>query len=48
VLEQIIGTDTKRGIGKYIKIQDDLSSNGYRIWYSAEDKIVAATYVTYD
>ena len=46
-LHEILGTDDKRGLGKHVQIQDDPYSSGFRIWYSAEDKLVAASYASY-
>ena len=47
ILQQIDGTDLKRGVGNYVHIQDDPESLGYRIWYSTNEKLIAASYVTY-
>ena len=45
--ERIKGTDSKRAIGKKVKIQKEPFLNGNRIWYSTENKVFAASYVTY-
>ena len=50
ILQSIEGTDTKRSVGKELRVQEDSDNlqRGYRIWYSTEDKIYAASYTFYD
>ena len=50
ILQTIEGSETKREVGKQLRIQEDSDrlQRGYRIWYSTTDKIIAASYTFYD
>ena len=50
VLQLIDGTETKLGVGKTLRIQEDSDrlQRGYRIWYATTDKLIAASYTFYD
>ena len=47
LLYTIDGLETKQGVGKQVQIQEDRQSNGYRIWYSTKDKLIAASYAKF-
>ena len=44
--QTIIGTEQKK-VGSYVKIQEDPNSLGWRIWYTTQDRIIAASLVLY-